>query len=267
MLNSTGDTVPTYEERYIAFLDILGFSNLVKESLDEKVGTNRIYEIIKTFQEQKYFLNEIMPVGGDNPRVYMFSDSICLTVAPTAKGLKRLFDIIFVLNNSLIHNSVLLRGSIVQGRLYEKDSIIFGPGLVEAYEAESKAAKYPRVLISNSIYKESQSIDYIVTGREPMPLSARTRRDFDGLYHLNWLCHFCIKRNPSSRGVPTIMTAPLNYKWIKENIESGLIEAKDRTDILLKWQWLASYFNEVIATGEELDILVGDNKSVSPIKF
>jgi len=78
----------------------------------------------------------------------------------------------------------LLRGGISIGKLFIDDVMVWGEALLKSYYLEDKVANYPRIIIDKrvigEINKDSQLIEYI-------------RKDFDGLYFLNFLndCHFC----------------------------------------------------------------------------
>ena len=263
-LTTTEQSTPSYKKRYIAFLDIMGFSNLVKKTLTEKGYLEGVVEACKQLEEHKKFNEKPLAPVKSKSRTYMFSDSICHTVEPTPDGLVELINDVAMLCVSLIYRGVFVRGAVVLGQVYEDGQVIFGPGLIDAYENESKAAKYPRVLVSNDIYESSQSIDYVVGGREPMRLKECIRRDFDGLYHVNWLCHLYKLYKPGAKGFPT--DGPLDYESVKNVVQYWLRESKERVDIQSKVQWFAGYFNEVIVLGKELNIL-GPHGSLSAIEY
>ena len=51
----------------------------------------------------------------------------------------------------LISNDILCRGAVTYGKLIHTKEMIFGPALVQAYETESKAALYPRIILSEDL--------------------------------------------------------------------------------------------------------------------
>lgn len=266
MPNPSGPPTRSYQERYVAFLDILGFSSLVKKTVSDRTYFDVVINAFEPLKLQREFkMGEGIYRGYEDPvksRFYMFSDCICHTVDPTPQGLIELIETVSGLCSSLIYTGVLVRGAIVLGRVYEEGQVIFGPGLIDAYENESKAAKYPRVLVTDDIYERSRSIEYVVGGRAPMRLEERIRRDFDGLYHVNWLCHFHRIYEPGAKGFRT--DCPLDYGRIKEVVEYWLLESKERIDLQSKLRWFSGYFNEVLAKGKELNIL-GQYIALAPI--
>jgi hypothetical protein len=45
----------------------------------------------------------------------------------------------------------LIRGAVTSGPLYHSGGIVFGQGLVKAYEMESQMAKYPRIIVDDNL--------------------------------------------------------------------------------------------------------------------
>ena len=145
----------------------------------------------------------------------------------------------------------------MQGEVYEKNHIIFGPGLIDAYRLESSAARYPRVLVSENIQLASQSISYDVQGRKSMTLDVKIQRDFDGLYYLDWMLHYHRIYEPGGTGFRT--DGPEDYRQFKKSIEYALEDAKDDPAVKSKIFWLANYFNCVIERGRSADVLGGSS--------
>src|ERR1700734_1453383 len=52
----------------------------------------------------------------------------------------------------------LLRGGITVGEVVHDDECVFGPGLVRAYELESKKAYYPRFVLDHDVAAELGNI-------------------------------------------------------------------------------------------------------------
>ena len=135
-----------YVDGYIAFIDILGFSQLVS---DETNGEN----IKKLFQfiEKYCYLYNTSPELSQN--VAFFSDSIVLASND-----------IYMLNTSIqIAESYLkselglvFRGGITYGKYYYEKGVVFGPAVIRAYNLE-KIANYSRILIDNNVEAPEKS--------------------------------------------------------------------------------------------------------------
>ncbi len=92
------------------------------------------------------------------------------------------------------------------GKLYHKNRVVFGPALVDAFELESKVAKFPRILISRS------AMGYIVG-------NPFVHVDVDGRPFLDYLgCAFSTGRKLSASHGETFSRTRWEYF---ENFISG----------------------------------------------
>lgn len=127
-----------YEDKIVAFIDVLGFSNLVYN--DQTGPIEQYYEIILTDFHKAASKNEL--------KFLMISDSIVVHAPLDKSNFLTLSKVVNELQHRLILKGILIRGGISFGKLYvnEKDNIIVGSGLINAYNLE-QVAKYPRVII------------------------------------------------------------------------------------------------------------------------
>ncbi|MDO7874312.1 hypothetical protein Q5H93_06175 [Hymenobacter sp. ASUV-10] len=149
----------------VAFVDILGFSQIIQEF--DKGETPAILEELKNALDPAVSL--IKPNGfkfpGDNPfydwkeclTAKLFSDCLCVAVPMTYKGysfheqLRMLYMYLSSYQSMLMEQGYLTRGGITIGSYYSDENMIFSGGLVEAYQLESKVAKFPRVILSERL--------------------------------------------------------------------------------------------------------------------
>jgi hypothetical protein len=147
-----------YSERYVAFIDILGFREIVKRSEADP----RLYEaLVKTLSE----IHAREPLGGEETvdfQFQTFSDSIVISAASSKIGLAYLLNSIHSLTLGLMQESLLIRGGIAKGKLYHEKGVMFGPAFIQAYEIEQTIANYPRVILSKQTYE-----DFRASGLEP----------------------------------------------------------------------------------------------------
>lgn len=151
-----------YQKSVVAFVDILGFQMAVENPNNVK----NILSILKQFKtgDSEGCSSQLTAEGTTviislNPTVTAFSDSIVISIPenvlkpPTSwcHAIIEVLNRIQILANRLIQDGFLLRGGITIGDLHHEDGIVFGPGLNRAYELESKAAKFPRVLASQEV--------------------------------------------------------------------------------------------------------------------
>lgn len=268
-----------YVDRYIAFLDILGFSKFIQTSLDNKDAQRNINEALTSIyisQPSKYLVDPNgqhlkLPQSPDGIRTYVFSDNILVSAPVTPGGLNKLVNESWKLFGNLLYNcSVLLRGAIVKGKLYDDTQIVYGPGLIDAYKKGTEVAYYPRVMLSFDVAKdyraysndnESSGIpvrEYDPTYNKEIKLILNTipiKEDFDGINFIDILsCHptWLEKYDPvtEKRGNLT------HEKWlscmrsfVKENLE-----VQKNEKIKMKYVWLKNYFNITLEKYPNYDI-------------
>jgi hypothetical protein len=118
---------------------------------------------------------------------------------------------------------LLIRGGATIGKLFHDKGVVFGDALIEAYDLESKAAIYPRVVLAPK-----------VTSRAFWLPSPHLRQDADGLFYFDYL-------KPLLHGIES---GPGAKDWIQATIST--IDSKrrqlttaDRVGDLAKWNWFA----------------------------
>jgi len=180
-----------YSSYYIAFLDLLGFKEIVKNKTCNEIA--EIFDEVKT----QYVIGKVDQEKGTSIPVippehimyYIMSDSICIYIKDDIKyALPILLGLClnFQLRMLSFSTPVLVRGSIAHGDLFSDQRIIFGPALVEAYLREEKLTKYPRIIIPKHIIDEHKG-DITQTA----VLSGFLYPEQDGFYVINYLSVLC----------------------------------------------------------------------------
>lgn len=180
-----------YSEYYIAFIDILGFKDLVFEKKCDEICN--VYNSIKRFRtiaDEKTDGEkiEVIPVvPQEKVHVKIMSDSVCIFIPSDEKYSLYLLTFLcldFQLRMLELTPPVLLRGAITKGLLYSNDDVIFGPGFVNAYLMEENNADVPRIIINKSDIDE-----YMI--RYNQPKVNFTERDSDAFYCLDYISCYC----------------------------------------------------------------------------
>ncbi|WP_248928667.1 hypothetical protein [Paenibacillus hamazuiensis] len=141
-----------YEERIIAFIDILGFKNLVNdESKCEDIGA--ILKLPYLIRQDN--MAKMLKIKG--VMMTSISDSLVFSIRLKERGaMNKITKLLTVFTQSLLsQHGLLLRGGIAVGKIYHDNDIVYGPGLVKAYELESKIAVYPRIVMGFSDFESS----------------------------------------------------------------------------------------------------------------
>lgn len=145
------NSMESKKEYVVAYMDLLGTSSRIQSQSSEEAlkSIKYIYE-----QSVKIFTGAL---AGEDIKVKIFSDKIILAkettadASPIAPGVSQM--ICFAATFQMI--AMLLdwpiRGGITVGELYIDDIIVWGRGLLRAYELENKMAISPRIVIDPQI--------------------------------------------------------------------------------------------------------------------
>lgn len=222
-----------YEERIVAFLDILGFRALVAKLPSDSSLHQQLHGALTEIKSMKSFAGASDTAQKDL-EASVFSDSIVISGTPD-----QLFTVIWTcvgLQSRLLAFGVLTRGGIARGRTHHKEDLLYGEGMIKAYDLESKAAVYPRVLIDPALVTELSEIHRLML----------LHPDVDGLWHTD----------PFSFGVLPGGTHDLLedgwdphlvfYETFAKRVDQEIATAKD-AGIAAKWGWMKSKVEEALA--------------------
>jgi hypothetical protein len=134
------------QDKYVAFIDVMGFSNLVnKGSIDNL--ESYFTEITKILYDMSFVKSEIQSL--------LISDSIILIAPDNSYSFRQLLTAIRRIQSSLLLKKILIRGAVSFGQIYYDPykNIIVGKGYIKAYLLEGEAI-YPRIIIDPSIIKK-----------------------------------------------------------------------------------------------------------------
>ncbi len=202
-----GEGEPELCQSITAFVDILGFKYLVKNARKEKNSQALFmdfHRVLSTWfnREEDFWscMNEMSIIGSqkDSFKIRIFTDCILIGCPIREKphpwfseGLKELNDVLILLEMfqmEMTSNGYFVRGAITVDELYMDDKIIYGNGVIEAYEAESKKAKYPRIILTKSVEEMLTEIDKGFADQNfPNYITKFLYKDFDGLIFINYL--------------------------------------------------------------------------------
>jgi hypothetical protein len=214
----------------VAYIDILGFSEMIKEDSKTKCPDN-LNKIIKTFGLVKE-KNETSIIS-----TQVFSDSIIFTAPLSSDGFIECVQTIISLQYNFLTNLILLRGALAFGHHYQDPQILYSEALVHAYETEINLARFPRIVIENNLW--DWFINNNSINRESKGLvSEQIVKDSDGQRFLNYL-------------VPGML---INQKaHILQCIENAPVT---QPSVLEKYQWLVRYFNFIAINSGKSDIQI-----------
>ncbi|MGV1947418.1 MULTISPECIES: hypothetical protein [Agrobacterium] len=243
-----------YRERVVAFVDILGFSALVREADRNPELRQRIAHALRQVSVLRG------PMEGDSSfRAQNFSDCIILTADKTASGLWRLLFAIHELTWYLLDIGVLVRGGVTIGQAHHDEEIVYGVGVLSAYELESKVADFPRVILDDSVVRacdEFAAIDEIAE----VYRKARIARASDGLHYLD----FFLEVSLFNRADPQNLAVRSHHLYvdgikIRDQLQTMLDKSTSNPKVNRKIKWIAEVWNERVARprGDNQEPLIG----------
>ena len=232
-----------YENRLIAFVDLLGFKQAVNNSVNHQVIAQKIYNILNyhnRLKEKNY--GDGLASGSDyGKEITFFSDCFVISYAIGRGG-----ELNYLLSDVIFHAldltsiGFLVRGGITFGQLVHQGDICFGPAMNRAYELESICASYPRILVDNVIINN-------ISGFRLECNSEEFEREFifnlishdkDGKYFLNYL-----QQNSYFDDYVYYQ----NYLMYMRNfLICNLQQYQNNERVLAKYQWYKEYYNKVI---------------------
>jgi hypothetical protein len=189
----TSDADMTYEDRIVCFLDVLGFKELVNAPVrpDSSVDEAKVAAIAKALTAIRRAMDVDEPekvLGG--MQVTQFSDSITLSFPVNAKSalFHAVLQIVWV-QLQLIYHGILVRGAMKYGKLVHTPELMFGPAFVDAYELESKAACYPRVILEDQVIQTGAAAHarHHDPATEAAHIKKLLRRDHDGFWYVDYV--------------------------------------------------------------------------------
>lgn len=216
MINSSCDL----DYALVAFVDILGFSEMVRGDCENRNGSLKYFEILKNINLKTKEIN-----GCD---ITQFSDSVIFSLPLKEDNYEKMIKILSDYQYKLFCNSIICRGALAYGKHYAENGFMFSQALIEAYQLECVEAKYPRIIISPNL------VDFWNPGCKHVPGVIKEK---DGYYFINYF----EKREKNES------------KKILQSYESSLL--KYSLDVREKYYWLFEYwefeFNEKLSFNQQ----------------
>lgn len=247
-----------YENRLIAWVDILGWKHIVKNQqihevlkliskTHEKVSKASFFQTMISYSQKQ--ANQTTSnkeeeynaaVLKQDRQISLFSDSIIISYSIEKEYIQwsftELIETINYLQNELINRGYLIRGAITIGELFHKKEICFGQGLVRAIVLEATSAKYPRVIIDNNTSNRELFKKWIDAEKRIELFNDM----FYGVSHFSPLRDMkeTIMKLPENS--ITRMTITYDFKKYYDIITKGL--ASSKASVFCKSEWLAKQY-------------------------
>lgn len=238
--------VDDFQERYVAFLDLLGFKAQVERAERNIEQRVRLREILSLLRDT---LCESPSIG---LRFTYFSDCIVLSAQRTLAGLWEMFQSIDLLTFNLLQYDVFMRGGLTAGLAHHSEDFVYGVPLIRAYKLESESAGGPMTLVAQEVLGDARTygpdlLRWLVKDTSTC-FFARYWRTIRGAargerYFVNYLRRFAeYRREPRLPG-EVVMDDPgqrvIHFVCKRLKSDTGSVRSKA--------EWLQAYWNRTVA--------------------
>lgn len=255
----------SYNKQIVAFIDLLGFKNIVNEVNKDKnkaIGKiNYLIDIIEKSIKSNIYI-------GDEESDYLaveykiFSDCICLSMdcvepyegCDTSIGIYLFLSDLIKIQARLVMDNIFIRGAVTIDNHFLHDNLIFSAALNNAYKSESTRAVNPRVVIDESIievlsrYQDPYDSDVHFSNYNKI-----IKRDSDGLLFLDYL-EYCDDNEVNTN----------DFIELHKNIIEERLENEDDPYIISKYLWVANYHNQKVSELLQKNICL-ENKYINKV--
>ena len=222
------DMIPdkSFDRYVIAYIDFLGMKNQMKSESSFK-SLYLMKALLTSVRHKAAFIKDINKL--DSYIIKVFSDNIViaqkLQTELESSQIISMINLISLLQfEAYFQFDFALRGGMYVGELYIDDTIVWGTGLIQAYQIENDLAIYPRVIVSQTVIDE-----YDACLEKSINILALIKQDKDGYWFVDFL-----NAIPNLRIIPQI-----SEDLVRKSMQ--LVSANDR--VKQKINWLISYFN------------------------
>lgn len=251
-----------YENRIVAFIDILGFKEIVKNSEYNSDQLQTIYEALGFLKKREIpdkWNMQFVELEKDAQKRGMrgfnissrtaasaFSDSIVISVQIDIDNinasLSTLISNISFVGSKLMSDGILIRGGMTIGKIvHTDDGIVFGQGLIDAFLLETRSAKYPRIILSDKLIEK---LNYpLKTDRDSYPYHQYLNRFDDGCVGFHQMIYLQVLQNSSRMSVIQLLAS---LKKVKETIIQGLDSTFEYPNVHEKYTWLKNQYNKLL---------------------
>jgi hypothetical protein len=228
-----------YQERIVAFIDVLGFSDLVKASDTNPVARGKISKLIVSNRLFERVMDDARFAGAT-----FFSDSFVLSMQPD-----RMFYMVREVGHLcrfLLLQGLPCRGAITVGSLYHHDRLVIGPAFLDAYRLEQSVACYPRIILDDTAI-EFWRMEF-ASPPAHVHLESLVKLDRDGQHFIDifsreWDANFISWTDI----VPSPESPPNDHadfmELASQQIQDGLAANTRSSKVRAKYEWLATECN------------------------
>lgn len=225
-----------YEERIIAFIDILGFREHINKTIIDPeyfIKIKDALDFIETYSKNDDTIHNL-----DGKEITIFSDSIVISYPFHAllDAYPLLLEVADI-QLTMMEKGILMRGGITYGKLVHQGKVVFGPAMIEAYELETTAAIYPRVVVDEKIFMMTQDNGTHTASEQNDYVHSMLHRDQDGQLYVDFL-----NQHDQVDDFERYISAMFTLKEVI-NVE---LSAFPKSSVKMKYEWIKNRFNVIV---------------------
>ena len=229
-----------YTNRYVVFLDILGFKEVIKNE-DSALNIRGVYDFIRILlfdieTGTNTLAGAILSKSKEKVKYAILSDSVVVSFPFSGDGFYSLIlfclqlqlnalNMVDSLEYKVFNMPLFFRGGISYGDILHDDNVVFGPGQVDAYKLEDKYAKYPRIIIPEVLL--GYGMHQMGDNKNTHVVEDIMKPDGNGYYYVDYLCYWEM--------INDVAIERMN-RWIDKN--------KNNDKVRDKTLWLKNQINE-----------------------
>ncbi|MBI3479721.1 MAG: hypothetical protein HY016_05100 [Nitrosomonadales bacterium] len=252
----------TFTEHIVAFIDILGFKEIVSRSEKDDKQLQQILECLEFIKghevSDKWGLQYIeieesaQKKGvqrfkiGDDVQCTCFSDSIAVSVPVSDNSVNEVVSTLVAnlayMGARLLTEGVLIRGGVTVGNIiHQNGGVIIGQALIDAHELEKTLAMYPRIILSNELIGR---LNYPINFKsESYPYHQYLTRFKDGCVGFSQLRFFQVIQSWVAM-TDGHLKEGLNKS--RQTIIDGLNHSAEHPHVYAKYEWLRVQYEELV---------------------
>lgn len=141
--------VMKFKEKIIAFIDIIGFKDIVEKS--ERGEGKSLDEVLKILNELTVRSNTVCPDSELKSNdldfvITQISDCVIISAELSDAGIVNLIEHCRSVASCLMLNGIMCRGFITKGNIYHTENQVVGTGYQEAYAGEPEVVVFGEVV-------------------------------------------------------------------------------------------------------------------------
>lgn len=221
-----------YRDRYVALLDILGFSELTQRAAGHPNWRAWLRDCINA-------LNTTLPphIEANGFRFAQFSDTIVMSAYRGPAGLLAIIQGCTMLTTNMLNRGILLRGGIAAGYFHHDDRMMFGPALISAHSHDKRGAP-PHIVLDPSVLEDMKPS---LLNTSFLGWVSNDPWDLSPMLHTLW-------RYEAYDGIPKIGGEVLDQEGFKlaRMIQAQAVDMTHEPAVRAKWRWLQDYWNRSV---------------------